>query len=688
MNIQPLCRRACRTGIVGAFLTAIVLSSLRLALGVEPPTVPALKPIRVSADGRGFVFAKSGQPFVPRGVNYDHDRRGRLIEDYWNDDWRAVEEDFGEIRDLGANVVRVHLQFGKFMDAADRPNDAALARLAKLLELAERSRLYLDITGLGCYHKADVPAWYDALDESQRWAAQAAFWQAVAKTCRHSPAVFCYDLMNEPVVAAGKPKDDWLGPAFAGKHFVQYITRDLAGRERPAVAAAWTKTLVAAIRRHDTDHLVTVGLVPWSLDRPGLTSGFVPDKIAPHVDFIAVHLYPETGKLDEALDTLKGFAVGKPVVVEETFALKCSAKEWRTFVDRGEAHAAGWIGFYWGQTIDECRQSGTISGAITAAWLEQFVELTSPSDVPLTDKSAVRFASVDEAAAVLGKRDRFVTAQSPWDRQARLKVDRDVPVEEYLKFAAGEVIAWEAADREKLAAAIGKARERLRPWSLPFPEQVLLIQTTGKEEGRAAYCRENAIVLPRNIVAKQQGESLERLLLHELFHILSSHNETLRERLYAVVGFTPCGAVELPAELAARKITNPDAPTIEHRIELDVDGESVEAVPILLASEVKYDAAAGREFFAYMQFRLLAVAKNEKGGYAARSRDGKPWLLDPADTPSYHEKIGRNTGYIIHPEEIMADNFVLLVRGEEKVKTPRILDAMRTILGEADEKAN
>ena len=48
------------------------------------------------------------------------------------------------------------------------------------MKLAEATGLYLDITGLGCYHKKDVPEWYDKLDESDRWAAQAKFWEAVA----------------------------------------------------------------------------------------------------------------------------------------------------------------------------------------------------------------------------------------------------------------------------------------------------------------------------------------------------------------------------------------------------------------------------------------------------------------------------------------------------------------------------
>src|SRR6266542_3064367 len=156
--------------------------------------------VAVSKDKKGFALAPSGRPFVPWGFNYDHDDKGRLIEDYWEDEWATVEAHFGQMKKLGANVVRVHLQLGKFMDGQEKPNGKTLDRLGKLLELAERLRLYLDLTGLGCYHKKDVPAWYDKLTEKERWDVQAHFWQAVAGRCADNPAVFCYDLMNEPVV--------------------------------------------------------------------------------------------------------------------------------------------------------------------------------------------------------------------------------------------------------------------------------------------------------------------------------------------------------------------------------------------------------------------------------------------------------------------------------------------------------
>jgi hypothetical protein len=177
--------------------------------------------------------------------------------------------------------------------------------------------------------------------------------------------------MNEPVVPGGKGKD-WLGPPFGGKHFVQFITLDQKDRPRPDIARQWVHHLAAAIREKDKRHLITVGLVDWSLDRKGLTSGFVPEKVADDLDFVSVHLYPKAGKVKDALDTLAGVAVGKPVLIEETFPLACSPKELEEFIEASKKHAAGWIGFYWGKPPDELRRSRTIPDAMMLGWLELF----------------------------------------------------------------------------------------------------------------------------------------------------------------------------------------------------------------------------------------------------------------------------------------------------------------------------
>src|SRR5262245_21561603 len=355
------------------FLCGVLLC---VAVTCAPAQTDSMPRVVVAKDKRSFALEPGGRKFIPWGFNYDHDVHGRLLEDYWESEWDKVERHFAQMKKLGANVVRIHLQLAKFMEEPDRPNAKALARLGDLLGLAERTGLYLDVTGLGCYHKKDVPAWYDKLSEADRWEVQARFWEGVAKRCAASPAVFCYDLMNEPVVPGGKRKDgDWLGPPFGGKHFVQFITLDQDKRPRPDVARRWTARLARAIRAHDKRHLITVGLVDWSLDKLGLTSGFVPAKIADDLDFLSVHIYPKGGKVDEALETLASFDVGKPIVIEETFPLRCSVEELGRFIEGSKKHAVGWIGFYWGKTPDELRRSGTIGDAITLSWLEYFQKM-------------------------------------------------------------------------------------------------------------------------------------------------------------------------------------------------------------------------------------------------------------------------------------------------------------------------
>src|SRR2546430_3374401 len=110
--------------------------------------------------------------------------------------------------------------------------------------------------------------------------------------------------------------------------------------------------MTAAIRRHDRNALITVGLLPWSRDWKHL-SGFLPATIAPELDFISVHLYPDSKKPGEALASLRQFAVGKPVVIEETFPLSCSTAELEEFLRASREFACGWLGHYDGAPLEE-----------------------------------------------------------------------------------------------------------------------------------------------------------------------------------------------------------------------------------------------------------------------------------------------------------------------------------------------
>jgi len=288
-----------------------------------------------------------------------------------------------------------------------------------------------------------------------------------------------------------------------------------------------------------------------------------------------------------------------------------------------------------------------------------------------------RFASEDGARKILSARDDFAVAVSPFDRQARLQAAGPVSLEDWLAFNAAQAKPWSEEERTKVEAALAKLRPQFEKFRLPLPESVLLVRTTGKEESGAAYTRQNAILLPDSVLAFDD-DKLQRLLTHELFHVLSRHDAALRAKLYRIIGFEPMPAIELPGEWNARRITNPDAPRIDSRIKLTVDGQTVVAAPVLYAKPAKFDKAGG-SLFKHLTFRLLALEPDGEH-WRPQLENGQPVFIDPREQPDYARQIGGNTGYIIHPDEILADNFVLLVRGEGEVKTPRILEEMGAVL--------
>ena len=293
--------------------------------------------------------------------------------------------------------------------------------------------------------------------------------------------------------------------------------------------------------------------------------------------------------------------------------------------------------------------------------------------------TTVHFASQSEGRQVLLAKDDFIQRLSPFDRSARMKTDRSVSEGEFLEFIGRNVADWTKEEMQTVQVAIEAIQPRLRDLPLTLPRAVQFIKTTGEEEGNAAYTRGAAVVFPKGELAKPQKE-LQRLICHELFHILSRQNSKLREQLYGIIGFTKCNEIELPPDLALRKITNPDAPRNDHFIRLRTDGHDFLAVPILLSSTKTYDTKRGGEFFAYLQFQFLEVKKSsDSQNFEAAYEGTSPRLVGIQQISGFMEQVGRNTDYIIHPEEILADNFALLVLNEHTVTSPEVLQKMKEV---------
>lgn len=331
----------------------------------QPYNLPA-----ISVQGTGFVDA-NGKKFIPWGVNYTNTNELPLMDDDWYNPvkWEIIKQDFREMKALNLNVIRIHLQYHRFMTDVNTPNQQALNRLKDLIDFTATIGLYLDITGLSSYLNVD-PSWYTNLDEAGRWATQAVFWKAIAKTANGHNNVFCYNLINEPVTPSSAVTT-WLpGEPFGGYYFVQYLTRTPGARGWPAVTRAWITQLKTAIRLEDTRTPVTIGFIGL-----GNVANF-----NDLLDYNSIHIYPEDGKIPAALKIIKDSQSAKPLIVEET-SWGGGFENMKLFINttQGNGQTAGYIAHYHGETIEELKKQGGIGPAIQREWYKLFMFELNPN---------------------------------------------------------------------------------------------------------------------------------------------------------------------------------------------------------------------------------------------------------------------------------------------------------------------
>jgi hypothetical protein len=311
-----------------------------------------------------------------------------------------------------------------------------------------------------------------------------------------------------------------------------------------------------------------------------------------------------------------------------------------------------------------------LTWVLTTLFLSSCVLSSFGEGIQLGTNVTARFASVEAGREILTRRDEFIAALTPLDRRARMRTDLDVSEKDYMSFLNHCVRAWTPEETNRLAGVFLAIRDKLVRWELPFPATILLVKTSGEEEFNNCYTRQNAIIFPAAEVAGRPS-ALNYIILHELFHVLTRQNPELRKAVYGSIGFRPINEIDLPEELLRRKITNPDGVHNGWMINLTNQNEALQAVPILLAKGNTFNPNEGGAN-PYDYFRLLVVEPGD-AGWVAHLVGGHPRLLRPTEVTGWFEQIGRNTRYTIHPDEILADNFVHLINGNTNLPTPLIV---------------
>jgi hypothetical protein len=273
--------------------------------------------------------------------------------------------------------------------------------------------------------------------------------------------------------------------------------------------------------------------------------------------------------------------------------------------------------------------------------------------------SSVRFASVEAARSSLAADDEWLRAAGPFNLRAIMGRTDAVSKADFRRWVGSTALPWPAEQQQRWTRALEALAPGWNALRIPLPPEVLLVGTTGQEQAGQPHTRGQAIMVPVGLKAGAAADDVW-LMAHELWHVASRLAPDLASRLYAEIGFEPMPPLAFPETWAPIRLANPDAPEHRHAMRLSVGDREVRVTPVLVAART--ELKPGETFFNVLDVRLLEV---QADGNVSRAvlRDGQPVWHPVQASHDYLKRLGGNTGYVIHPEETMADNVALLATG-------------------------
>ena len=289
----------------------------------------------------------------------------------------------------------------------------------------------------------------------------------------------------------------------------------------------------------------------------------------------------------------------------------------------------------------------------------------------------INFSSKAEGKYLISLQDTFINNLSPFDLEARCDF-KDATKYDYLLICRNNVLDWtdeNIIQIERIFKEIDGGLKR-HGMVIPFIDNINLVKTTSKEEGGAmGYTRGNTIYVADYIMYKPKVK-IKEILTHELFHILTRSSFPFKQEMYSIIRFT---ALDKIIDLTTmnqrcRFVSNPDVSNSCSYIELkDWDGKEHRLLMTTLARSNYH----GGSLFKYIQPYFLELDSEHN---IMTYGDNLP--VRKSIYGEYYKdfimKVGQNTGYMVNPEEILAENFRIAILGEiDEVPNPEIINNIR-----------
>ena len=320
--------------------------------------------------------------------------------------------------------------------------------------------------------------------------------------------------------------------------------------------------------------------------------------------------------------------------------------------------------------------SGLYCSRICAAALFLGMSFASCMARVTDNKFFLKFVDSREAAVMLSTPDKNTDNWGKFDIEARMGrpgATRGELLEKIKTYTCD----FTQADKDSLVKAFNIFDKELSAKNLllPLPDEFVIVKTTMAEEGgAAAYTRENIICVGEDVLKRVPANRLAVLIAHETFHILTRNNPAFRKAMYSLIGFNVFDKeIMFSKDITDRRISNPDVNRYDSYAMLTVDGEK-RPYTMLIYSDKDYE---GGSIFNYMKIGLVPLDGNNQ----PVRKDGRTVIVPLENAVDFYSLVGRNTDYVINPEECLADNFAIAVCGtSKKLPNPEIVERILSVI--------
>lgn len=217
-------------------------------------------------------------------------------------------------------------------------------------------------------------------------------------------------------------------------------------------------------------------------------------------------------------------------------------------------------------------------------------------------------------------------------------------------YALAESSVQEYTDEEKavLDEAMAAIEKILADngYTLPAIDQIIFVKTTQAEEGGSgAYTHDNEIYVNDHSTRNGASLGLQELICHELFHTLTRNNPEFREAMYSLIHFTVHDEdYVIGPSIMEYFVSNPDVGHHNASAVFTINGEPTECFMAIITNRHFDPTLEHDSFFRALETVLIPVDNTDTY-----------YTIDQAT--DFWDVLGHNTGYVIDPEECLADNF-------------------------------